>query len=65
MKIDGKEDPGLSKFLSLQNSAVVNEIAYLKKILYFSIKQNVTFPLVFAFIKERPLQLLQVRKYNL
>ena len=63
MTIDGKEDPGLSKFLSFQHSAVVIKITYLKKIFYYI--RNLTFSLVFAFIKERLLQLLQVGKYNL
>ena len=63
MTIDGKEDPGFSKFLSFQHSAVVIKITYLKKIFYYI--RNLTFSLVFAFIKERLLQLLQVGKYNL
>ena len=40
MTIDGKEDPGLSKFLSFQHSAVVIKITYLKKIFYYITKPN-------------------------
>ena len=35
MTIDGKEDPGLSKFLSFRHSAVVIKITYLKRIFYY------------------------------
>ena len=40
MTIDGKEDPGFSKFFSFQHIAVVIKITYLKKIFYYITEPN-------------------------